>query len=105
MPDCDTTSSRCGPPTDAVVTATAVVQQRLRASSYPALRDVQCELIAGALVLRGRVSSFYFKQLAQEVARKADGGQAIVNELDVEYRSRSAVWGGPEANRSTKEAH
>ena len=93
MPEGKITSLRRGPPDDAAAAATAVVQQRLRASAYHALHDVRCELTDGALVLRGRVSSFYFKQLAQEVVRQADGARVIVNELEVEDRTRSAANG------------
>lgn len=84
-------TSRHGPPfADAAAIANA--QQRLHVSAYAsALHDVQCKAEGDAMVLRGRVSSFYFKQLAQEVVRKADGACRIVNELEVEDRNRSAT--------------
>ena len=91
MPDGKTAFARHGPPSDAA--AAADIQQRLRASLYQALHDVRCEWMDGALVLRGRVPSFYFKQLAQEVVRKADGARPIVNELEVEDRTRAAAGG------------
>lgn len=89
-------ASRQGASADATAATTAAIQQRLRASSYHALHDVQCEITGGALILRGCVPSFYVKQLAQEVVRKMDGAGVIVNELEVEDRSRSAT--GCQAN-------
>lgn len=65
-----------------------VAQQRLRTSAYRPLRDVQCEERANTVVLRGQVSSFYYKQRAQEVVRKTDDACRIVNELEVEDRPR-----------------
>lgn len=38
----------------------------------------------GALVLRGRVRSFYQKQVAQTVAIGLDGFERVINELEVE---------------------
>jgi osmotically-inducible protein OsmY len=40
----------------------------------------------GALVLRGRVRSFYQKQVAQTVAVQLDGIARVINELEVESR-------------------
>lgn len=37
----------------------------------------------GALVLRGRVRSFYQKQVAQTVAISLDGFDRVINELEV----------------------
>jgi len=39
-----------------------------------------------AVVLRGRVSSFYHKQLAQEVVRNATGGGEVINAIRVVYQ-------------------
>jgi hypothetical protein len=41
----------------------------------------------GAIVLRGRVSSFYHKQLAQEIVRSAAEGVEVVNALRVVYHA------------------
>ncbi len=38
-----------------------------------------------AIVLRGRVSSFYHKQLAQEVVRNATDGAEVINAIRVVY--------------------
>ncbi len=54
-------------------------------SSYHAVRRVSCEVRDGMLVLRGRVPSFYMKQIAQTVVRHLlDGNFVIDNQLEVE---------------------
>lgn len=68
-------------PTDEMVAR--AVQERLSASCYFALRYVSCEFHEGMLMLRGKVHSFYMKQLAQETVRKIEGVGAIVNALEV----------------------
>jgi len=64
----------------------ATVERYLRANSHAALHDIRCEATNEAVFLRGRVSSYYLKQLAQEAVRKADGGRVVVNELEVQDR-------------------
>jgi osmotically-inducible protein OsmY len=65
----------------------AEVLERLRLMlhecHYPALRRVTCELYEGVLVLRGRVPSYYQKQLAQAMAARCAGVEEIVNKLEV----------------------
>ena len=51
---------------------------------YPALRSIQCEFHEGVLVLRGRVTSYYLKQLAQEMVRTLADVELIVNVLEVD---------------------
>ena len=58
-------------------------QSRLYKSGYPELRLVSCDFHEGALTLRGRVSSFYLKQLAQELIRPLDGAGEVCNRLEV----------------------
>jgi osmotically-inducible protein OsmY len=64
-------------------TVTQAAQDRLRQSAHAALREVTCEFLEGVLVLRGRVPSFYCKQLAQETIGPLEGVVQIVNEIDV----------------------
>ena len=62
----------------------ALAQQSL-AHSRAALRLVTCGYEDGALVLRGRVHSFFLKQLAAAcVAQAVQGGLHIVNDVAVE---------------------
>ena len=56
---------------------------RLRRSGYSQLGVVSCEFHEGVLTLRGRVSTFYLKQVAQTVIRNLDGVGEINNRLEV----------------------
>ena len=55
----------------------------LRASPYRALRWISCDCNHGVLLLRGRLSSLYHKQLAQEAVAGVEGVTQVVNEIDV----------------------
>lgn len=58
-------------------------RQRLADSPYAESRCVSCSSRDGALVLRGRVATFYLKQLAQETVCRGNGFTRIVNLLEV----------------------
>lgn len=58
-------------------------QQALAASTVYALRDLQVEQHGDSLLIQGVVSSFYHKQLAQEVVRQAAEGVEVVNSIHV----------------------
>ncbi len=58
-------------------------RQRLRASGYLGVRALSCEHHEGVLVLRGQVSSWHQKQLAQESVRCLSGVAQIINAVDV----------------------
>ena len=47
--------------------------------------DITCEYKEGMILLRGQLSSFYHKQLAQEAVRKLDGVQQVVNRIEVPW--------------------
>ena len=53
-------------------------------------RRVRVTTEHGRVVLRGRVSSFFEKQLAQEAVRRLDGIQEISNEIEVAWRRPKA---------------
>ena len=60
-------------------------QSALNASPLYDLRELTVEEAADRrLVLRGMVSSFYHKQLAQEMVRAVSDGMPVINSLDVE---------------------
>jgi osmotically-inducible protein OsmY len=61
----------------------------LRQAPYMELRHVTCEFHEGILTLRGSVSSFYMKQLAQTVVRSLDGVERLLNRVEV---VRSPQW-------------
>lgn len=54
---------------------------------YPALRRVACEYRDGTITLRGRVPSYFLKQLAQSVVRHCAGVKRVENCLQVEPES------------------
>ena len=55
----------------------------LQKSPYSAIRNLSCEYDQGVLVLRGRLSSFYEKQLAQAVIGQIPGIVELVNDIEV----------------------
>ena len=55
----------------------------LKHSPHPALRGLHIEQVEDRIILRGRVSSFYLKQLAQETVMALHAGKEIVNEVTV----------------------
>ena len=58
-------------------------QTRLRTSGYRQLHFVSCEFHEGVLTLRGYVSTFHLKQIAQTLIRDLDGVGEINNRLEV----------------------
>ena len=63
----------------------AKAQQALSASSVYALRELTIERDEETLVITGQVSSFYHKQLAQEMVRQA------VEQIDVEVEVINSI--------------
>lgn len=55
----------------------------LSQSPYEELRAIRCECQNGVLTLRGRVSSYYLKFVAQETATVVAPGKAIHNVVKV----------------------
>jgi sulfur carrier protein ThiS len=52
-------------------------------SPIPALRKLSLEESEAAVVINGRVSSYYLKQLAQEAIMPVLGGRALLNRVAV----------------------
>ena len=48
------------------------------------LREIQVETDGDALLLQGKVDTFYHKQLAQEVVRSVADGMRVVNSVRVD---------------------
>src|SRR5687767_10328168 len=65
-----------------------LIGSRLRAHPYLILRGITCEYHDGVLVLRGRVPSYYLKQIAQSLAARADGVERIDNQIEVDRQGR-----------------
>ncbi len=59
-------------------------QAALASSPFYELRDLQVEKHGEALLISGSVSSFYHKQLAQEVVRSVCKGIEVVNSIQVQ---------------------
>jgi hypothetical protein len=57
--------------------------QVLRHSAHPALRRLSVEETDTALVIRGSVTSYYLKQLAQETLKAVRGPRVLVNDVEV----------------------
>ncbi len=67
-------------------TATAQLFQAtaaLRESPLPALRKLSIEETEATVLIRGKVSSFYLKQMAQETVMPVLGGRELVNRVTV----------------------
>lgn len=62
-----------------------VVREALAHSPIQSHRRIRVEQSGDTLFLHGRVESFYYKQLAQEVVRGLCRGVQLSNELDVDY--------------------
>ena len=58
-------------------------QVALCASPIYALRELRVEQTGDALLISGLVSSFYHKQLAQEVVRAVAEGVEVINSIHV----------------------
>lgn len=61
----------------------AEAQLRLRKSGYPELRLIACVFHEGVLTLRGRVTTYYLKQMAQTLIRELESVGEINNRLEV----------------------
>src|SRR5271165_3871200 len=57
--------------------------ERLRTSPYSALRNLSCQYQDGSLLLRGKLASFYLKQLAQAIVAQVAGIERIENCIEV----------------------
>ena len=61
----------------------ATARARFRASSHTALRGISCKAERGVLVLEGQLSTFFQKQLAQELVANIDDVVQVVNHIEV----------------------
>jgi osmotically-inducible protein OsmY len=60
-----------------------LAESRLRGNSYLALKNITCQYQDGTLVMRGRVPSYYLKQVACAAVAGLPGVRRIVNQIDV----------------------
>jgi hypothetical protein len=66
-------------------TAPAILRaaEALKRSAHPALRQLSVEETESAIVITGRVSSYYLKQLAQETVMPLRDGRELHNRVAV----------------------
>jgi|GEM_PF-1673661 len=75
----------------------------LRTEPRLAYREVHCQAESGRLILRGRVRSYFEKQVAQEILRRIEGVGEIRNELEVHPEPPiSFIW---QVSPEPEEAH
>jgi hypothetical protein len=60
-----------------------LAERLLQESPYYGLRHIQCDFHEGMITLRGRVASYYLKQVAQTVVRQIQRGIVVNNLLEV----------------------
>ena len=61
------------------------VSSALRSNALRGLAQVTCEMQQGMAILHGKVSSYYLKQLAQEVVKNVDGVAVVINRVHVQH--------------------
>jgi hypothetical protein len=61
--------------------------QALKQSSHPALRHLRVQETEETIIISGRVSSYYLKQLAQETIMPMRGALMLVNQVLVARES------------------
>jgi hypothetical protein len=59
--------------------------QALFDSGHPALRRLLVEESDTAVVIKGSVSSYFLKQMAQELVKAVQGPRRLVNEVEVQH--------------------
>lgn len=75
------------PNTQIAISPAVQAEVRLRETPFPELWLISCESPrSGILVIHGRVSSFYLKQVAQTVVRGISGVYSLENQLSVARR-------------------
>jgi osmotically-inducible protein OsmY len=65
-------------------------RRQLQGQPYHALKQVSCEYRDGVLILRGRLPSYYLKQMAQTAVARVAGVGRVVNHIEVVTALREA---------------
>jgi hypothetical protein len=60
----------------------------LRASDYPPVRELTCEVLDGVVILSGRVPSYYLKQMAQALILRLGRIAELRNQTEVRRAGR-----------------
>jgi osmotically-inducible protein OsmY len=61
----------------------ATARRLLKASGYLSLSALECSFTDGVITVSGAVSSYFLKQMAQEIVLKVSGVQAVDNQVEV----------------------
>ncbi len=75
-------------------------ESKLLSSRYPEIRRVSCGFREGTLTLRGQVSRYYLKQIAQSVVSQLVGVVEIDNQVHVVARHDPIETGLPRVSAS-----
>ena len=78
----DSAKSRVSSPSEKEMVE-AKARSRLRRSYHEQVQRVFCEFHEGVLTLRGRVSSYYLKQIVQTLVLEMDGVVELNNRVEV----------------------
>ncbi|MFT4558928.1 MAG: osmotically-inducible protein OsmY [Porticoccaceae bacterium] len=62
----------------------AEVKRRLGESPYSAIKQIQLEFYEGVLILRGKVPTFYTRQVALALAMTVDGVELVDDRISVQ---------------------
>lgn len=63
----------------------SLISTAFEQSPYRGHRMVRFEAAEGRVVLRGMVTSYFHKQMAQEIVRRVEGVGQIENQLEVSW--------------------
>jgi osmotically-inducible protein OsmY len=55
----------------------------LSESAYPDLRRLQCDCHDGIISIRGRLPSYFLKQMAQTIVSRISGVRRVSNQINV----------------------
>jgi hypothetical protein len=72
------------------IDALLYARRRLRAAGYAELRQVSCEAHGNVIRLKGRVSRYHLKQLAQHLVRDLPAFDRVENRITVSEYYRTA---------------
>ncbi len=59
------------------------VATQLRENPFPTLKRIRCEVQEDIVVLRGRLPSYFLKQMAQTLCGQVLGVRSVRNEIEV----------------------
>lgn len=69
------------------------VEFQLKSNRARAFRSVRCDFHEGVLTARGRVATFYLKQLVQTIAAATPGVEEVINQVVVDSRPEApGLW-------------